>query len=323
MLQSFKPRPWLRNGHVQTFAGALIPRPAESTRLEKVLLSDSDTLELHWVDSTDPEAPTVLLLHGMEGSLDSPYIQGMLQSIKQIGWRGIVMLLRGCQGRINALPQCYHAGKTDDLEFTLKHIHIRFPQSKDIFVIGYSLGANQLLKFLGENPQQHLLTAGVAVSIPFCLEGCAQNIHQGFNKVYERRFLKSLKTTVALKLERNMEMPVNMQELQAIHSLYDFDNKVTAPLHGFRDAKDYYRQSSCAQFLPDIKTPTLIVHAEDDPFIPKSSIPNSSQISNSVMLSIQRWGGHVGFVNLPPFKEPEHWLEKSIPSYLQALDHAR
>ena len=147
MLPNFKPHLWLRNGHLQTLTAALIPRTLQHTRLEQVLLADEDTLELHWLDENNPQAPTVLLLHGMEGSLHSPYIQGMLAVLKSLGWRAVVLHMRGCQGRMNSLPQCYHAGKTDDLEFTLNLIQTRLPECKTIFAIGYSLGGNQLLKF--------------------------------------------------------------------------------------------------------------------------------------------------------------------------------
>ncbi|MFI4954800.1 MAG: hydrolase [Gammaproteobacteria bacterium] len=317
MLPLFHPNPLLRNGHVQTCMAALLPRKIQTLRFEHILLKDGDILELHWLDAQDPTAPTVLLMHGMEGSVHSPYIQGMLNIIKQLGWRAAVLHMRGCQGRINLLPQCYHAGKTDDIELTLNHIKTHYLQSRQIFAIGYSLGGNQLLKFLGENPAQNFITAAVAVSIPFDLEACTRCIHQGFNQVYERRFLRSLKNTIEQKLQRNMDMPVSSQKLQEIKTLYDFDDQVTAPLHGFAGANEYYSRSSCGQFLSSIKTPTYILHAEDDPFIPKSVIPLPAQVSSAVTLNIQRYGGHVGFINLSLWSKPHYWLEKTIPLYLK------
>lgn len=319
MLTTFYPNYWLRNPHVQTCVAALLPRKIPVTRLEQIALVDGDILEVHWLDAADSTAPILLLLHGMEGSLHSPYISGMLQMVQPLGWRAAVLHMRGCQGRINLLPQCYHAGKTDDLELVLNYIKTAYPHTQGIFALGYSLGGNQLLKFLGENPAQNIIAAAIAVSIPFDLEACTRQIHTGFNRVYEQRFLKSLKNTIAQKLVRHMPMPVTMQELLTIQTLYDFDDRITAPLHGFSGAPEYYQRSSCHQFLTQINTPTLIVHAIDDPFVPPHTLPSVTQVSASVELCIQQFGGHVGFISIAANGKPHYWLEQQISRYLTAM----
>ncbi len=317
MQSFFHPPFWLRNGHIQTCLAASLPRKKQGTRLQQLTLEEGDLLELHWLDTTDPAAPCVLLLHGMEGSLDSPYIQGMLQAIKHLGWRAAVLHMRGCQGRINALPQCYHAGKTDDLALALQQIKKDYPATQTIFAIGYSLGGNQLLKFLGENPAQTFISTAAAVSIPFDLAACAHHLHQGFNQLYEQRFLRSLKNTIAQKLQRNLQMPVSATDLFNIKTLYEFDDRITAPLHGFTDAAEYYARSSCGQFLTHIRTPTLIIHAEDDPFIPQSTIPTAAEVSTNIQFCIQVHGGHAGFINFHSKLYWDYWLEQYIPQYLQ------
>ena len=318
-MQNFEPCWWLSNGHLQTCAAALIKRPHYRTQAECIKLADGDVLELHWSHTPNPEAPILLLLHGLEGSVSSNYIQGMLHAAKLHHWRAVVMHLRGCQGRVNAVAQTYHAGKTDDLETTLEHIHDAFPAAKQVFAIGYSLGGNILLKFLGENPERNLVDAAVGISLPFDLAATTHYLQTGIRQYYEHRFLRTMKGTIAHKIDLGMNMPVNKQELHKIHTLYNFDNQVTAPLHGFKNAKDYYRRSSCAQFLPAIQTPTLIVHAVDDPFVPSAVIPDKKAVSPQVNLNILPHGGHVGFISTKKNGGIYFWLERYIPQYLTKL----
>lgn len=313
----FRPNWWLRSGHLQTCVAALTARSLIPTRDEWLNLPDGDVLELHWVDSEKKDAPILLLLHGLEGSVYSHYIQGMLQVAKQSGWRAVVMHFRGSSGHINRKPGCYHAGRTEDLHDVLLHIKSVFPESSNITAIGYSLGSNLLLKYLGENPLQDLLKAAVAVSVPFDLEVTSRFLSTGrMQKVYEKRFMKNLKRTIGYKLRFNIDMPITLYDLEQIQTLYDFDEKITAPLHGFKNAKDYYKSCSSRHFLQGIKTPTLIIHAEDDPIIPKATIPKMKRKNPAIQWDIQRYGGHVGFIDGNHPKRLDYWLETRIPRYL-------
>lgn len=317
-MQYFQPCWWLPTGHMQTWAAFLLKRPIYPTSLESLLLADGDVLELHWLHVDNPDAPILLLLHGLEGSVQSNYIQGMLHIAKLNHWRAVVMHFRGCQGRINTIAQSYHAGKTDDLAFALNYIHQTFPAAKGFFAVGYSLGGNVLLKFLGENPQQKMINKAVTISLPFDLKATTHFLQQGIRKYYEYRFLRTLKHSVACKIALGMNMPVNLNQLNKIHTLYDFDNQVTAPLHFFKDANDYYKSSSCKQFLSAINTPTLIIHAVDDPFVPAEVIPQQKEVSKQVNLAVQKHGGHVGFISSGKDVGIRYWLDTSILEYLMA-----
>lgn len=301
---------------MQTWAAFLLKRPIYPTSVETICLANNDALELHWLHTEKPDAPVLLLLHGLEGSVHSNYIRGMLHVAKLNNWRAVVMHFRGCQGRINNIAQSYHAGKTDDLILTLKHIRQKFPAARAIFAVGYSLGGNVLLKFLGEEREQTLIDKAVAVSLPFDLGATTQFLQQGIRKYYEYRFLRTLKNSVACKIELGMDMPVSLKKLNNIHTLYDFDNQITAPLHHFKDANDYYQGASCKQFLPAINTSTLIIHAIDDPFVPAEVIPQQKEVSKQVNLAVQHYGGHVGFIGRGKDAGINYWLEKCIPQYL-------
>ena len=283
--------------------------------MEPIVLPDGDTLELHWLSAEQRDAPILFLLHGLEGSVRSGYIQGMLQVAKYHHWRAVLPHLRGSSGRINNIAQSYHAGRTDDIEIALQHITRRFPNAPCV-AVGYSLGANLLLKYLGEYPAQPFIKASVAVCAPFDLAATAAQLSQGVNKIYEHTFVESLKKTIAYKMALNMPMPIDWLELANIKTMHDFDDKITAPLHNFLNAKDYYTQSSCLQFLPHIQIPTLIISAQDDPLIPKEVIPSQKQLSQHITLDIQQHGGHVGFISCKALGKLHYWLEERIPEYL-------
>lgn len=311
----FQPCRFFANGHLQTWAGALLPRTPQKTNLEHLHLPDGDILELHWLDAAKADAPILLLLHGLEGSVHSPYIQGMLDLARKNNWRAIAPHLRGSSGRINNLPESYHAGRTDDLETIFQHVYSRFPNAR-CAAVGYSLGGNLLLKYLGENPSQDFIKAAVGVSVPFDLEATVEKLGDSVGKLYEKLFVQQLKNTISQKIALNMAMPVDEKSLANIKTVYDFDDKITAPLHQFLNAKDYYQKSSCIHFLPHIETPTLIIHAKDDPMIPARSIPTSAQVSPKVILDIQQHGGHVGFISCKTLGTLHHWLEDRILPYL-------
>jgi predicted alpha/beta-fold hydrolase len=314
-MSDFRPPWWLRNRHLQTLWPTLVRRrPALKTRRERLELPDGDFLDLNWVGAGS--GPIVVVLHGLMGSIRSPYATGIMRQIERRGWRGLFVHFRGCSGEPNRLPRFYHSGDTGDLAFVIEEMNRREPGTH-IAAIGYSLGGNALLKWLGETKGDNPLTAAVAVSVPYDLAQVADSIHQGFSRIYERRLVRSLQRMVLAKIETNPKaMPVDRNRLLQLKTFWSFDDEATAPLHGFVDARDYYTRSSARQFLPDIRTPSLILHARDDPFMTPDVIPTTEEISKSTTQEISEHGGHVGFVSGSWPWKPRYWLEERIPAFL-------
>jgi predicted alpha/beta-fold hydrolase len=312
----FKPAWWLPGPHLQTLWPNLCRRPIKKLPLEheRFELPDGDFLDLTWIGK-NASGPLVILLHGLEGSVQSSYAQGMLHAIHQHKWRGVLMHFRGCSGVPNRLPRGYHSGETGDLDTFVKMLRRREPNTP-LAAVGYSLGGNVLLKWLGETEENNPLTAAVAVSVPFELHKSADRIQQGFSRIYERHFLKHLSNRLSHKFKRQ---PVSfvMPPLSELKSIWEFDDKVTAPLHGFTSAKDYYSSSSSRQFLSKIKVPTLLLHAKDDPFMTPDAIPDVSELSECVKLEVTEKGGHVGFVMGSAPWRVRYWLEERVPLFLQ------
>ncbi len=299
MNQPFKPAWWLPGPHLQTLWTALIRRKIRlCLRPERLELPDGDFLDLVWVGNY--QGPIVCVLHGLNGSLYSSYIQGILQAISQRGWRALLIHFRGCSGVPNRLARRYHAGETGDLQTIVQTLLQREP-NVPLAAIGYSLGGNVLLKWLGESGAQNPLKAAVAVSIPFDLAKSADRLTQGFSKLYQWKLLRTL----------------NGLHGTACKTFWEFDDCVTAPLHGFEDVHHYYRSSSSRQYLAGIKTPTLILHARNDPFSTESSLPTKNEVSDQVRLELTAGGGHVGFISGSCPWKPKYWLEHRILHYLE------
>ena len=315
--EHFKPCWWLPTGHLQTCVAALTPRPFIATQTEQIPLVEGDQLELCWLQPEVENAlvPTVILLHGLEGSVQSHYIQGMLKAIQQKGWRGVVLHFRGSNGRVNALPQSYHGGKTEDFVIALQTIQLRYPD-EPCFAVGYSLGGNVLLKFLGEYPDQKGMVQAVSVSAPFDLGATSKYLGRGIYRIYERHFIKKLKYSILRKLKHGIDMPINLSTLSKIKDFCNFDRQITAPLHGFQSAEDYYVKNSSKYFLKTIITPTLIIHAEDDPMIPKAVIPTADSVSPAVTLEVHQKGGHIGFISGGYPGRLKYWLENRVIQHL-------
>ncbi|NNM60174.1 MAG: hydrolase [Legionellales bacterium] len=312
---TFKPAWWLRNPHLQTLFPVICKRHIKNLKLarERLELPDADFIDLDYTQ--DDDRPIVLILHGLEGSISSHYAKGMLQAIHRNGWRGVFMHFRGCSGEHNRLPIAYHSGETEDLAYVVNLLHQRFPL-QPIAAIGFSLGANMLLKWLGETGQHNILCASVAVSTPFELEKCVTKISTGFSRIYQQHLLSALRRKMQDKFELTPSS-IPLPDFRQLHSLYDFDNYVTAPLHGFADAKEYYTQSSSRQFLRAIDVPTLLLQAKDDPFVPFDALPLATELSGKIQLELVEKGGHVGFIsgNFPG--RPHYWLEERIPEFLK------
>ncbi len=295
----FEPAWWLPHAHLQTLWQSLCRRNIKNLQInrERFELPDGDFIDLDWVGKNS--GAIVLILHGLEGSITSPYAQGMLRAVERHGWRGVLMNFRGCSGEHNRLSRLYHAGETNDLEIIIQALRQRYPQTL-ITAIGFSLGGNVLLKWLGETSEHNPLTAAIAISIPFELNKSVARINQGFSRIYQRFLLNSLNKKVNTDFK----------------TLYEFDYKVTAPRHGFVDANDYYLKSSCRQYLRHIRVPTLLLQAKDDPFMTDDLLPEPHELSIQIILEIMKNGGHVGFISGRFPWNPEYWLENRAIEFL-------
>lgn len=313
-LNEFRPAPWLPGPHLQTLWASLVrPWPNLETRRERVELADGDFIDLDW---SQPEAhgPLVLVIHGLEGSLRSRYAAGIMRTLAGQGMQTVLMNLRGCSGEPNRLPRRYHSGETGDLATIVELLQARYP-GRPLAAVGYSLGGNMLLKWLGETGSANPLSAAVAVSVPFDLQRSSERLGKGISKLYAWALLRSLKESIAEKLER-FSLPITPKQLRDVDDFWQFDDLVTAPLHGFDGANDYYQRSSSRRYLNGIGIPTLVLHSRDDPFLYPDALPQQSELSKQVELELTRGGGHVGFVAGPPWA-PRYWLEERIPAWLR------
>ena len=261
------------------------------------------------------------MFHGLTGSYKSSYIQGVMYALNQEGYTTVLMHFRGCSGRENTLARSYHSGETGDAKEFLSSLKQKFPKRK-LFGVGYSLGANMLLKLTGEMKKDSLLDAAVAISAPMQLDRCADFIDKGISKFYQKLLVDELNKSLDAKYDKHpMEKIINYQreDIKKIKSFWDFDEIYTAKVHGFKSAQDYYTKSSAKQYLKDIRTPTLIIHAVDDPFMPADILPKQSELSSYISLEVSEHGGHVGFTGGTIFK-PIYWSEKRIIEFFKSLN---
>lgn len=320
---AFRPAIGLANPHLQTLWGPLWRKLPDLLRTrERLWLSDGDFLDLDWHGPHQPAAPLVLVLHGLTGSSSSPYVKGLQQALQQRGWASVAVNWRGCSGEPNLLPRSYHSGASEDLAEVLSHLRAQRPLAP-LYAVGYSLGGNILLKYLGESGSASQLQAAVAVSVPFRLDECADRIGLGFSRVYQAHFMRAMLAYVKDKQrhfqhlghQENLATLERLGELRNLRNFWDFDGRVTAPLNGFQDAHDYYRRSSSRYFLGDNRTPTLIIQSNDDPFVFTHSLPRANELAPLTHLELHSRGGHVGFVD-GSLRNPSYYLERRIPRWL-------
>ncbi len=310
----FRPAWWLPGAHLQTLWPALLRRPrALALRRERFELPDGDFIDVDWAGE---QGPMVVVMHGLGGSSASHYARGILAAFAARGWRAVLMHFRGCSGEPNRLPRSYHAGDTADLHAFVTALRTREPHTP-LMAVGYSLGGNVLLKWLGEQAQAAPVEAAVAVSVPFDLNDATIRLQQGFSRLYDRHILRGLRAALIQKAAR-MPLPWDHKEIAAINSLREFDDRITAPLHGFRNAADYYARATCRPFLQHIAAPTLVIHAADDPFMSPTVVPGLRELSSATCLELSSHGGHVGFVAGEPWG-PRYWLERRIPEFLAGV----
>lgn len=329
LIQStFKPAWWLNNPHLQTIYPTFcrkLPVPPKQQR-ERLLTPDHDFIDLDWCHAapTGHKQPLVMLIHGLTGSSASNYIQGLQLTLQAIGWRSVAINLRGCSGEFNNTSRCYHSGETQDLHFIYQTLHAREPNTP-LAAVGFSLGGNMLLKWLGEQQQQISLFGAVAVSVPLLLNVCATKLDNGFAKLYRLYLLRALKSYIHDK-QRHLaqlnqcaeaEILAELGSLHDVKSFWEYDERVIAKLYAFQDAGDYYQRSSSRQYLHAIKIPTLMIQAVDDPFMTAEVLPTPAELSSHIDLEITPAGGHVGFVTGSQPGKPEFWLEQRIPAFLQ------
>lgn len=295
---------WLRNGHTQTLYAKLIQSPVPNYRRE--LIADSygeDLVAYDFIDAPNRDAPVVVLFHGLEGSSQSHYAIELMRFVQQRGWHGVVAHFRSCGGITS--KRLYHSGDTREIEYMLQVLRERYAQ---IYAVGVSLGGNALAKYLGEQGKAAIPRAAAVVSAPIDLNAAAEALAQGVSqRIYIPYFMRTLMTKVPPK------------QGFACKTLYEFDNAYTAPIHGFRDALDYYTQSQCKPFLRDIVRPTLVINAKNDPFLPAQFLPNIDEVSDNVLLLQPENGGHVGFVS-GSGRGHLRWLPENILAFFNQYE---
>ncbi len=319
--ESFQPAWWCRNRHLQTLWPVVCRRRGPlSSRRERLELPDGDFLDLDWVEPADDAVATVVILHGLRGSIESPYVRGMLRRLGSLRLRGVLMHFRGCSGMTNRLPRAYHAGETDDFRHTLDLVRKRFGESSPVAAIGYSLGANVLLNFLGRFGSEAGLAAAASVCPPLDLARISEHMNRGGAKFYQWYLMRALRRALLEKMQNvEINLALDEQEVRTLRTFTDFDNRVTAPLHGFAGAHHYYSETSAGRLLHGIRVPTLLLHARDDPFMPGDLPLQLGPASDHLELEVTPGGGHVGFVSGRNPLRPRYWLEERVPAFL--ADH--
>lgn len=306
----FNPPYYLTNRHLQTILANIIhPRFPEVTE-QRLELDDGDFIDLLWSETRAPQ--TLLILHGLEGSIHSAYAKRILNYCNHQKIAAVFMHFRGCSGELNRKLRGYHSGETSDLRRVIEHL--KSNGVRDIALLGYSLGGNAALKYMGEAKTDKAIRCATAVSVPLLLDICADTMDRGFAKIYQRTLLRRLIKKMHFKRHlmnshaRQYPDPTNMRNFR------QFDDAFTAPIHGYDSAHDYYHKCSARQFLCDIDKPTLIIQSRDDPFMNHEVLPEETELSDSVSLELSAHGGHVGFIGGKLWPEP--WLEKRIHRFL-------
>ncbi len=282
--------------------------------MERLWLPDGDFLDL--LHASEQGSGIALLVHGLGGSSRSHYVGGLLTTLASHGWRSVMMHFRSCSGEPNKLARSYHSGETGDLSTVVRTLRERYP-GEPIFIVGISLGGNVLLKWLGETGAQNPTTAAVAISVPFMLDRASIQLNQGFSRIYQTYLLRGLVDVTERKFAKRTDAPIPMEQLKRIRTIWQFDELVTAPLHGFSSASHYYQESSSRTYLPSITVPTLIIHARDDPFLPFDAVPKPIELSSSTQLELHDTGGHVGFVEATTGATASYYLDRRVPDFFR------
>lgn len=332
---------WLVGGHLQTIIPSLFHQgPDIKYYRERWELEDGDFVDVDWTEppaehkksplhatqqqnagstsdsNLDLSRPVLVIFHGLEGNSQSQYVKCLLAGALSKGWLGVVIHFRGCSGEPNRLPRTYYAGDSLEIDLMLTRVSSRYPHNP-LYAVGYSLGGNALLKWLGEiaHSQALQLSKAVAVSAPMDLKSSAISIDTGLNRIfYSRMFLNSMRPK-ALALSRRFPGLLNEHSIVNASTIQDMDAAVTAVLYGAKSAHDYYNKNAAKPHLKNIKLPTLIINAKNDPFMPAIFLPTRDEVSTFVTLDYQQHGGHVGFFSPKP-DQANGWLAQRIVDFL-------
>ena len=303
------------NRHVQTVYPTLFRKvPGVDYVRERIDMPDGDFVDLDW--SSVGSNRVGIVLHGLEGDSTRAYVAGMVKALNRRRWDAVVFNFRGCSGECNRRVRFYHSGDTEDLHAVVSHVLSKAKYS-ELAMIGFSIGGNMVLKYLGERERKaaSLISKAVALSVPCDLADGAREMDRWFNRLYLKRFLRMLCDKVRMKA---LIMPESMDGSGCgrLKNFKQFDDRYTAPIHGFASAEDYWEKASCKPCLPAIRTPTLLISAADDPFLPDSCYPVEEARANpKIFLEIPKKGGHVGFV---AFNDGgEYWSESRALAFLE------
>ena len=300
---------WLPGGHLQTIYAALLPAPRIAWRRARWETPDGDFIDLDWAGGDEnPGGRLIALFHGLEGSSRSPYARAIAARALALGWRCVVPHFRGCSGELNRLPRAYHSGDSAEIGWILRRLEARH-------AVGISLGGNALLKLLGEQGTALPLEKAIAISAPLDLAAAGRALDAGLSReIYTRIFLGTLKKKTFEKLRRQ-SIAVDARRLEKARTFWEFDDTVTAPLHGFLGADDYWARSSSGPWLKHIRVPTLVLNARNDPFMPESAldaIKDSGEVPANVVLEFPRSGGHAGFPGR------DRWLARRVLEFFSS-----
>ncbi len=310
---------WLPGGNLQTiYARTLGRRYQVQYRRERWDTPDGDFIDLDWVESGGDNSKLLVLFHGLEGCSRSHYALSLMAAARRSGWRGVVPHFRGCSGELNRLPRAYHSGDSAEIDWILRRLKTQNPRS-ELHVVGVSLGGNMLLKWLGESGSAAgvIVERAAAVSAPVDLHAAANTLDFGPRRtLFTRSFLNSLKPKVLAKITEH-KLKIDAAAVRRCSTFRAIDDLYTAPVHGFKDAEDYWTRASSKPWLKLIQVPTLLINARDDPFLPAIALPTDKEVSTSVATEFPNAGGHVGFVS-GEFPGSLNWLAQQIIRFFSA-----
>lgn len=310
--EKYLPPFFLFGAHVETIYPALLRRVTLLPYArERIVTPDDDFLDLDWLEKKDSDR-VVIISHGLEGNSTRPYVKGMAKALHANGFNVVAWNLRGCSGEMNRQLRFYHSGATEDLATVIRHVSEN-KKFKKISLVGFSLGGNITLKYLGEGNVPEVVRKAVVFSVPLDLKSSCEKISRPVNRLYSNRFLRSLKSKIILKAQSRPDLDTT--RLRNIKTLTEFDDQYTAPLHGFRDAEDYYEQCSSLRFVHNVKTPSLIINTLNDPFLAEACFPVALLKDHPfVQLQVLSRGGHVGFAQFN--KNGLYWSEQRALDFL-------
>lgn len=312
---NYRPPLFFKNAHLQTSLPTLLRKVRGiHYKRERISTPDDDFLDLDW--SARGSNKVCILCHGLESSSGEPYMRGMAKAFNRRGWDAAAMNFRGCSGEPNRRLRSYHSGATDDLQTVIDHIQ-RLDRYKEIVVVGFSLGGNLVLKYIGEQGIHisPIISGAAALSVPCDLESCSRQMAKQGNKFYMRRFIKKLNRKMERKC-RFPEAPFHYEQFLKMKTFKEFDDLYTGPVHGFKDAVEYWTRCSCRQFLHRIQIPTLLINAMDDPFLTERCHPVPEAAENpQFYFERPAYGGHLGFISMN--SNGEYWHEKRVADFLR------